>query len=658
AMEFIVQTEYRAFSTLGVAPDASLADSFILYQSIFTANEWWGDLKAIQTSLSDLSNRTELWSAADVLDSTPPADRNLFAINPDGATGQRGVPFTWTSLTTWQKEKLNTLIGAYEDNLGAQRVDYFRGARTQELHQGGQFRTRKHVLGDIVNSDTLIVSKQNYGYSALPGADGSTYNTYLNSAAYRDRPEILLVGANDGFLHAFASKTGEELFGIMPNSVFSNISTLTNHNYAHRYFMDGQITVSDAYINDKWTTVALASTGTGGPSVFAFDIGNPSAFSKQDILWEFDQTSDQDMGHMLSTATIARLAGGQWVAIFSNGAENQRGQAVLYITDLATGQLLKKIDLGRGSGSEKNALFAPNVIDYNLDGIADAVYAGDAKGNLWKIDISDKDPSMWRSSFGTPSLPVPLFTACTTDPCSSGQRQPITQAPKVGLHPIKGVMVYFGTGQFFDWYDRAVSLSDPANTFYAVWDQGQPVSGRSQLLQQRFLHAGTRADGSSYRLSSANPIEWHNGSSGQWGWYIDLIDPNLNAGAGERLSVQPRLINENVSFISIRPHADPCETGGNSFITYLNALDGGHPQKSHIDINKDGQINDSDLITLDGKTYAASGVMLSEIVRGSAIIRGSGLEASFFNLSNSDIKQVTTTGAKKPIKVLWRRLDN
>ncbi|MEJ2755208.1 MAG: hypothetical protein P8104_05080, partial [Gammaproteobacteria bacterium] len=33
AMEFIVQTEYRAFSTLGVAPDASLADSFILYQS-------------------------------------------------------------------------------------------------------------------------------------------------------------------------------------------------------------------------------------------------------------------------------------------------------------------------------------------------------------------------------------------------------------------------------------------------------------------------------------------------------------------------------------------------------------------------------------------------------------------------------------------------
>ncbi|MEJ2743721.1 MAG: PilC/PilY family type IV pilus protein, partial [Gammaproteobacteria bacterium] len=511
ALEYSVRAEKRAFSTMAASPEPLSDGAYVLYQSTFVSEEWWGDVQAIRFKLSDPSQKTVLWSAKDRLDRIDPANRNLYAVNPSAQQKKRGINLTWSSLTPSQQAALNAMIQV-NDNLGENRLEYLRGDRSQEIAQGGAFRDRKSRLGDIVNSDTRFVGKWNYGYSELPGADGAAYAAYRASSAYLARPQMLLVGANDGFLHAFDAASGTELFGVMPNAVFNALSTLTSHFYSHHYFVDGQVSVSDAYINDQWTTVALASVGAGGRSVFAIDIGHPNRFSSTDILWEFDTTTDPDMGYVLGEAVTARLAGGQWVAIFPNGPGNQRGRAILYIVDLETGQLLKKVDFGRGSGQKENALFAPSVIDLNLDGIADTVYAGDAKGNLWKIDISGKTPDLWRSSFLSKSnVPQPLFTACTQNVCNSGNRQAITNAPRVGLHPEGGVLVYVGTGQFFDWYDRAVSVADPVNTFYGIWDNGQPVGGRDHLLQQRFLALGTTGKGLLYRTSSDEPIEWYDG---------------------------------------------------------------------------------------------------------------------------------------------------
>ncbi|MEJ2743239.1 MAG: hypothetical protein P8176_12320, partial [Gammaproteobacteria bacterium] len=153
------------------------------------------------------------------------------------------------------------------------------------------------------------------------------------------------------------------------------------------------------------------------------------------------------------------------------------------------------------------------------------------------------------------------------------------------------------------------------------------------------------------------PIEWYDGVSGQYGWYIDLIDPSMGASLGERLIAQPSLSGKHVSLISVRPHEDPCQSGGQTFVTYLNATTGGRPAESSFDINEDLKVNNKDMLTVLGETGAPSSVMLSGMARGRVILQGNATEVSIFNLSDGSINQVITSSVKAPTKILWRRLD-
>ncbi len=111
-----------------------------------------------------------------------------------------------------------------------------------------------------------------------------------------------------------------------------------------------------------------------------------------------------------------------------------------------------------------------------LAGTPNVVYGGDLQGNLWRVDISNSNPSNWTVSV--------LFQARD----GSGNTQPITVTPAVTLNPLApqltGAMVYFGTGQF-------LGLPDLGNT------NVQSVYGGLRQRHGAGLAVYTREPGSS-----------------------------------------------------------------------------------------------------------------------------------------------------------------
>ncbi|GAB4333794.1 MAG: hypothetical protein Kow0089_02650 [Desulfobulbaceae bacterium] len=199
---------------------------------------------------------------------------------------------------------------------------------------------------------------------------------------------------------------------------------------------------------------------------------------------------DNDMGYSFSDPFIARsyksfnesfsLSDNPWVVIFGNGYNSVNGNAVLYILDAWTGDLIRKIDTGVGPN---NGLSTPALVDVDNDDRVDYVYAGDLLGNMWKFDLTDPDPQNWGVSFGTDVAagnpvgyqridyadvdpvtgthdePKPLFTVTG---------QPVTTAPDVAYHCEEdGYMVVFGTGKYLGETD---GTDTTPQTIFGIWD--------------------------------------------------------------------------------------------------------------------------------------------------------------------------------------------
>jgi len=152
-----------------------------------------------------------------------------------------GIPFQWSNLSADQQTSLGN----------SAKLDYLRGKNDTT------YRSREHVLGDIINSSPVYVGAPSliYPNKAPFGDNGARYNDFWNTN--KTRKPIVYVGANDGMLHAFrvnadgANAAGSELFAYVPNAIFSKLTHLTDPAYNHEYFVDQTPTVSDAFFNQK-----------------------------------------------------------------------------------------------------------------------------------------------------------------------------------------------------------------------------------------------------------------------------------------------------------------------------------------------------------------------------------------------------------------------
>ncbi|MCB1876913.1 MAG: hypothetical protein KDH88_13150 [Chromatiales bacterium] len=553
---------------------------------------------------------------------------------------------------------------------------------------------------------------------------------------------------NAAFTPPSASAPGKEAFAYVPSEVYANLSKVMDRDQYDPYpFVDGTLAEGDIWdASGNWKTILVGALRRGGQGIYALDITNPAGINESTaadaVLWEFTDDpnrgnyGDKDLGYTYGNPKIVLLRGATdgyssatWGVLVSNGYNNtvddadhqfktfddpdqgiegdgdtncldgssdtrcssasDTGNAVLYILDANSGQLLAKMDTlaggnvaGVGTGTP-NGLSSPFPVDVDGDFVTDYVYAGDLKGNLWRFDLTSGSPASWGNSVDGDGNPT--TNTRITRIFNGGEDYPITAEPVVGRPPYlptgpqsasgNGVMVYFGTGKYLEPADNKAGTVEVNNedvnkvdTFYALWDRmlttGQAVFTRHDatlaeqcVIGENLILAGTDADGQDGTTVAARAISDFQftyklpdvaNDTGKLGWYMDLIAKSATATAcgavqnsaneGERLINAPILRDQRLFFTSTIPSDLVCDQGGNSWLMVLQARTGGRLPFGVFDLSDDGSgvFDQQDKVTVGADNLFASGAAIEGIASPPVVSQTGG--------RNDDVVTITTTG--------------
>jgi PilY1 beta-propeller domain len=555
------------------------------YRPWFENGSWQGDLVEYNvTKEGGLSTTVNFggtsptsagsnWSALDKFAAASATywDDTRKIITFDGTTQ---VPFRFTDSNGIGAAN-RALLDAKASEGNSKILNFVRGDRSNEFPSGAQLRLRTSILGDIIHSKPVYVGPPN---------DTRTENDYAAWAAARsNRSPRVYVGANDGMLHVFNAADGSEVYAYVPSMLMGKLSKLITRPYPHEYFVDGEMTVRDAWFDGDWHTLLVGTLGAGGRGFFGLDITDPDLSSEtantgdnKKVLFEFRATGDNDLGDSFSRPVIAKLNDGDWYVIIGNGYNSVNGVAKLYLVNLDT-LAVNKLTTSSGTAANPNGLSSPSLLDIDRNGTADVAYAGDIDGNLWKFDLTSSSAGDWDEAYGRPLHP----TAGT---------QPITQAPQIALHPNYGYMVYFATGRIY----TADDLNDTSvQAMYGIWDKGTPPPDTQSLLEQTwdgpktYDYTDTDGDADEQTIAIYNPDAGTPNWANQHGWKI-------NFPAGYRV-LQPVQVRANrVKATVYKPVAG--QQGENWLLEAVLADGGPNPTTLPIyDLNVDQDLDAADL---------------------------------------------------------------
>lgn len=325
----------------------------------------------------------------------------------------------------------------------------------------GQSRPN-HKMSDIYHSQPAVLGPLlTRGVDRRLGAWRQLVAQHYSSAG-GTRPQVVFVGTNDGFLHAFnldswnSNPAGKEFWAFAPPALFDKMHTVSLPD--HQFMFDGDIIVKDMYVKPDSnpllaTRTILLAAVRGTPAYVALDVTYPEQPPK--LLWQF---SDPSLGDTTAKPALTQLAF-EWtpgnvqqraVAILpgGRGEENpsgpatcfQRGPAkpygpsdarstgrcwknrgrVLFVVDIATGLVIQKFDqrhfpapLTGSIGMEGSRDFGQSAFFTDEDGILWHLALDGVKADQWHVEpIWDVFHGM-ASNAGRPSLYAPIVTRDT-----------------------------------------------------------------------------------------------------------------------------------------------------------------------------------------------------------------------------------------------------
>lgn len=598
----------------GVAASAtSLTSTTRKFTPLFTSQNWTGNVKSFSLDPVTADEIGLAWEVESVVSTDPltgvstyaskiPSHSTRNVVVGNGATsGARAVSFTKSAMDS------AGLTGAMTGTVTNDLINYLRGdssleaTKENELNAAAIYRPRQTRLGDIVNSTPVFVKGElDQKYQTVPGVSG--YSAFVANKKAQRTEGVLFVGANDGMLHAFrdgasaaggnsptSSAGGIEVFAYVPRAVLPTLHLLANPTYGadatnpHRYYVDGPSVEVDSYLPtaNRWANIVLGSTGagtgnlvsTGTPrtGVFAIDTTglntSVTSLSASNVLWEVGSNlpAFSELGFVTDKIEAGPMLDGSWVAVFGNGFESTSCKAQLFIVNMETGALIKKIDTGAGTcGANKNGLTGVALVRNANQQIIGA-YAGDLLGNVWKFNLNSSSSSNWKVDFGGD----PLYKTRTG--------QPITAAPTVfdlattaaATTPKPGYMVVFKTGKLIDSLDLTTTTTQ---TIYGVWDNKMVGADSTATGAVRFTEAQLAPRTIANIADGTNAVDY----ATKKGWYYNMVN------SGERMIYRMNpVLNRFVLGTSVTPTsssaADPCisGTGGEGRRYFLDALSGG-----------------------------------------------------------------------------------
>jgi type IV pilus assembly protein PilY1 len=620
-----------------------------VFMAQFTSIKWYGDLLSYKIDpATGAVAGSVTWAAGALLDAMDPNARNIYYRRPGT---QQLRAFTSSNLSNdglsanfqnfcskpglggsnpTQCAILNT-NDLNNANSASNLVDYLRGATSYSY-----YRSRDHVLGDIVNASPMFVGKPEFRY---------TENSYASFAsANANRTAVVYAAANDGMLHAFDRLSGQELWTYIPTAVIPNLYKLADTSFQdnHVYSVDGSPIMGDIYINGGWHTILVGGLNAGGRSYYALDVTDPG---NPQVLWEFSSNDDADLGYSYGNPVIGKLANGSWVVVFGSGYNNVNpgdGNGHLFVLNAYSGALLKKINtytdttqntgtIPAGTTATPSGLAKINAFVFSeTDNTLLRIYGGDLLGNVWRFDL-DNLVLPYSAAFPLAKLQV------------NNQPQPVTTEPALsqlfyGNQSYE--VVFVGTGKYLGLSDLSTTSQQ---SVYAIKDTlGVVPLGdihASTAFVTQTLSTSTNASNQLIRTTTLNPVNWVS----QSGWKLDLLSP------GERINVSPKLVLNTLFFGSNVPGVSACSVGGTSWLYKLDTTTGS---------------------SVNGAIDNAAGVSLGNVLIAgmTPVVLGNGSTSATGNtvatiITRSDGTLGTVTGTQPPAngtlrRTSWRELAN
>ncbi len=577
--------------TAPTIPLIRIVDKDVGYISSFIPDDtpfWRGNLKAY-TLNSDGTfpvdadgnplNASLIWDAVVQLKNTASGNRRIYTYLNNALT-----EFVYSNITN---ADLDVSSDLERENL----INHIRGIDAYDIDQDLNFaEERDWKLGDIFHSNAVIVGSPNrYFEDSGFSGPGEFYDTY------KSRTKVIIVGADDGMLHAFNAGTGVEEWAFIPPSVLKNLKLIPS---AHTYYVDSSPKVSDVWIytgvgdktktKDEWRTILICGLRKGGKQYFALDITdtlNPI------FLWEFPKSNDAvtlaKVGQSWSEPAIGRVKiehdpglgtdlYERWVAFIGGGFDPNETKTIkavigraFFVIDIKTGDVIweySRDDSVTYPVDDQRRYMtysfpAPaTVVDTNYDSYVDKVYIGDLGGQMWAFDVSfnaitKKSDTLWSAK------------RLTEPPASNSEKHPVFYQPAVAFDDNRIPWVYYGTGD----RENPTDTTNPPEFFYGVEDDGQGVYPRRENQELQEI--------SSINTFTPNPSKK--------GWYLIL---EHSAQLVEKVLAKPVVFDNIVYFTTYayRGKATGCSVEGDARLYELYYKTGG------------GALNVDDLSDLKG----------------------------------------------------------
>jgi len=572
-------------------PNISQQDNDI-FSDTFTTVKWYGELsdKKIDPA-TGIVGTSAAWISSDTVGLKVAAATDTRTIKMLDTSNGTLKDFLYSAMSgterAWFDNKCTalaqcTLLSSTDKatvNAGTNLVNWLRGQ--QQYADDNLFRAytpTDHtpngasgpipiVLGDIASSKPAYLRDPRKSYT------DSTYTAY--KAANANRAGTVFTAANDGMLHAFSAATGEELWAYVPRITMKKLYALASTTYGtnHQFTTDGSPELADVQIGGVWKTVLVAGLNGGGRGYYALDVTDPA---HPVALWELCADSsvctpnDPDIGLTFGNAQFGTWKG-KWVVYLTSGYNNipgtdgvstGNGQGILYIVDVATGAVLKKVSTLSGDTTTPSGLAKITSIslDPNSDPLTTYIYGGDNQGNMWRFDLTDPAGAVPVVSMGSSGALQPITTrpdvtlcAVTVNNVVNGVSTPVTTAQRV---------VLFGTGRLLDVPD---TTNTDIQSLYLLKDKGSTISVRgASMVQQTLSQVGS---GSNITFSiTSNPVDL----SQQDGWYFDW-----SLHPGERMNLDPQIVSGVANVVTNLPSSSSaCSVGGSSNAYQVNICTG------------------------------------------------------------------------------------